>query len=254
MMRLLVILLLLVNAALFGWQYTQSVRAATRAIVERPALPRDVPTLDLLRELDELPPEKLPVPTIPSAVESNVNEEIAAADACIDVGPFADAKARDEVAAWLQDFVAASHTRSETVRIGQFFWVYLEPTATPEAARQHLAELADSGIQDHMLISRGDLKNAISLGLFRSQDSVSRRLAELGEKGYKPVVVPRFEEAQRYYVAGQLAATAGTLNIPPALLGEAQAVAVPCAELPAQIAVLPPSEAPAAPIVEGLTD
>ncbi len=257
-MKLLVVALLLANAAVFGWQYTVSVRNATRAIVERPPpLPTDTPSLVLLRELETLPKEKSPAEPvqIPEPVESEVKADVAAGDQCIDIGPYAEAAARDALGEWMQDFVASSHTRSVTVRGGQFFWIYLEPSSTSESARENLAGLAEKGVQDYMLISRGDLKNAISLGLFRSQDSVNRRLAELSDKGYKPVVVPRYEETQAYYIALQLALSAdGRPDIPASLLGEAKVTELDCSELPGQAAAAAPLEGPPAPLVEGLTD
>lgn len=260
-MKTLVVLLVLVNVALLGWQYNNRVRAQAQAIVERPEIPAGTPSLVLVRELDTLPELTATAEPaqVPDAVESDVKTDVVAANVCLDVGPFPDAAARDALGTWMQDFVAASHTRSETVRSRQFFWVYLEPTSSADAAKQNLASLAERGVQDTMLISRGDLKNAISLGLFRSQDSVNRRLAELSEKGYKPVVVPRFEESQAYFVALQLAESAsGRPDIPASLLGDAKVTDIPCSDLPdtPPVAEAAP-ESPAAepePIVEGLTD
>ena len=116
----------------------------------------------------------------------------------------------------------------ETVRTRQFFWVYLEPT-TEAAANQYIDDLENRGFTDYLLIRRGNLKNAISLGLFRSQDSVNRRLAELSEKGYKPVVVPRFETTDQYWLSAQLAAEhSDTLELPESLLEEAKASEIDC--------------------------
>lgn len=261
MMKFVVILLLLANAALLAWQYDRHVATATRAVVERQraTLPPDVPELTLLAELPELPPLKEPAPgTAGASVESRIKSDVAAADLCLDIGPFEKSDARDALAAWLQEAVASTHTRTESERTRQFFWVYLEPTDSPETARRNLDELAGKGVSDYMLISRGDLKNAISLGLFRSQDSVNRRLAELSEKGYKPVVVPRFEVAERYYISVQLAATQATApEIPPELLGQAVATNIPCASMQTSGATLPASPSPEdadEPLVEGLTD
>ena len=64
------------------------------------------------------------------------------------------------------------------------------------------------------------MKNSISLGFFRSRDSVNRRLAELNEKGYKPVVVPRFETSDLYWLAARFAEPyAQVPEIPATLLG-----------------------------------
>ena len=61
-----------------------------------------------------------------------------------------------------------------------------------------LEEMEARGLGDYRLISRGDLENAISLGLYSSREAVDRRLEELGEKGYVPVVVP-YGEVNRIY-------------------------------------------------------
>ncbi len=92
----------------------------------------------------------------------------------------------------------------ETTQTRRFFWVYLE-ASTEDDAKNNLAELKRKGVKDYMLVREGDLKNAISLGLFRSQDSVTRRLEEMSEQGYKPVVVPKFEKTDQYWINASLA-------------------------------------------------
>jgi len=156
---------------------------------------------------------------------------VPAADRCLDIGPFADSAARDRLRDWLREFVARLETRTEAVRQRQFFWVYLEPTSD-ESARQNLDDLRARGVTDYMLIRRGDLKNAISLGLFRSQDSVNRRLAEMTEKGYQPIVVPRFETSERYWVSAQLAAAhSERLELPESLVVDVPVRSIDCATL-----------------------
>ena len=63
-----------------------------------------------------------------------------------------------------------------------------------------IQELKDRGINDYRLISHGNLENAISLGLFSSQASVNGRLRELEQKGYKPVVVPYYDNKRLFWV------------------------------------------------------
>ena len=56
-----------------------------------------------------------------------------------------------------------------------------------------LAAIADSkgkGVQDYKFINKGNLQNAISLGLFSTQSAVNRRLKELKNIGYQPIMVP----------------------------------------------------------------
>ncbi|MCB1747682.1 MAG: hypothetical protein KDK06_10930 [Gammaproteobacteria bacterium] len=232
-MKWLALVLLVANLGLFGWQYSRQVDEATREVMTRKPAATDAPPLQLLSELDRLPPLKdaaaaEAVRTPPSA---EVNELVEPADRCLDIGPFDAAADRDRLRDWLRDYVARTASRSENVRQRRFFWVYLEPT-TDEAAQANLDDLRNRGVTDYMLIRRGELKNAISLGLFRSQDSVNRRLAEMSEKGYKPVVVPKFETTEKFWLAAQLAAgNEDSLDIPSALLGTAEARPVSCQAL-----------------------
>ncbi|MEQ8663806.1 MAG: hypothetical protein RLW62_23555 [Gammaproteobacteria bacterium] len=236
MTRWLAIALLLANAVLFGWLYRDSVQVRAREVIAHAPLPKDTPTLTLLGELGQLPPAKAGAEpasgAAPSADSSEVLAHVTAADRCLSAGPFANAAERDRFRDWLRDYVARINTRAESTRERRFFWVYLEPTSDEEA-RQSMDALQRRGVTDTLLISRGDLRNAISLGLFRSQDSVNRRLAEMSEKGFKPVVVPQFETTERYWVDARLAAEYGdTLDIPESLLaGEASAATVDCAVL-----------------------
>lgn len=229
-MKVFGILLLVVNVVLVYWQYSAHVEDVTRAAMTHAPLPDDAATLMMLAEMDELPPLKTPAPDPDPAptLFSEVYEHVKPADRCLDIGPFGDEVLRDRFRDWLRDYIAVLKTRVETVRTRQFFWVYLEPT-TEATANQHIDDLKNRGFTDYMLIRRGNLKNAISLGLFRSQDSVNRRLAELSEKGYKPVVVPHFETTDQYWLTAQLAAAhSDTLELPESLLEEAKASEISC--------------------------
>jgi hypothetical protein len=257
-MKVLALILLVANCAVLGWQYQTRVAEQAAELARRQPLPADTPRLALLAELPQLPPAKQAgaqdVPTAPASAE--VKADVVAADLCIDVGPFAVASARDKLRDWLRDYAARLAMRSVTVRTNQFFWIYLEP-GSETAAHANLADLRERGVTDTMLIRRGEMKNAISLGLFRSQDSVNRRLAELNSKGYQPVVVPRYETSDEFWVAAQFAAAYAEPPILPAnLLGAAGVATIDCAVLAATAAVSPSSasDAAAGTIVEGLTD
>lgn len=76
---------------------------------------------------------------------------------------------------------------------------------------------------------RGDLKNAISLGLFRSQDSVNRRFAEMIRQEYKPVVVSQFKSIENYFVrATMVVGSKDTSDLPEAVIGDATLETTEC--------------------------
>tara|TARA_R110002096_G_scaffold124218_1_gene268706 strand:- start:2408 stop:3160 length:753 start_codon:yes stop_codon:yes gene_type:complete len=216
-MKAFVIILLIANVALFGWRFNEHLHARALATAAAPELPADAPSLQLVSELPVLPPRRQLERTAgdgTQAVESTVvqavdlsteiNSSALASDICVDIGPLADQQSVTAVREWLRTRTTLVHTRAETVRERRYFWIYLEP-ASDEQARKNLNDLARRGVKDYMLIRRGGLKNAISLGLFRSQDSVNRRLAEMTEKGYKPVVVPQFETTENFWIRATMA-------------------------------------------------
>jgi len=117
---------------------------------------------------------------------------------CLDFGPIET----DANAAQLQTLLAdvATLERFKTTEITrQRFWIYLEPRE-PDIVQATLAELKDKGVSDLFRVREGELKNAISLGVYSTRASLDRRLAEITGKGFQPVVVPRTETATRHYV------------------------------------------------------
>lgn len=242
MTKWLVIFLLLGNVVVFGWRFNENIRAETIAAAGAPAIAAGTASLRLISELPKLPPKREPRrdlgEQLPSDDEAEVevvdltteiNSEKSASNACLSIGPIPDKARVDALRNWLRDSTAVMHTRAETVRERRFFWVYLEP-ASDAKAQERLADLKLRGVTDYMLIRRGGLKNAISLGLFRSQDSVNRRLAEMGKQGYKPVVVPKFEKTENYWIKATLAADVEVnLAIPDDLRGEAEVEPSTCA-------------------------
>lgn len=155
---------------------------------------------------------------------------------CIDAGPFAHAADHKALEAWLRPRATVIHIELQTVNKRQLFWVYLETISNSDAQRS-IADLQRKGVRDYLLIQRGGLKNAISLGLFSSQDAVNRRLAEMNDRGYKPVVVPRIETTDLSWVRANLArGNEDTAAIPKDLLGTAQLRQIDCTEIAEPIA------------------
>jgi hypothetical protein len=205
-MKWIAISLLTGNVVFFAWQFNEQLRAHTIAAAKVQSIPVGTPGLSLISELPELPPQREPSNTQGEQVtdlnaevsgevdlHTETNRDLAASNVCVNIGPVTDKEKLDILRAWLRERSTSVTTRVETVSERRFFCVYLEP-ATDDEARRNLSDLQRRGVTDYLYIQRSGLKNAISLGLFRSQDSVNRRLAEMGKQGYKPIVVPKFEK------------------------------------------------------------
>jgi len=210
-MRWLAVLLLLTNVSWFGWEYYQYLqqrmlqRLQARQVVKVADLPANIPSLKLLSELDGLPP-LIEAQQQTADTQAAVSETLATADiarldgVCYRLGPFAEV----EQAKILQDDLRSRQIdvwlMPKEITLKKLFWVYLEPMDSAEKAREKVAELRSKGVKDYMLIHSGNLKNAISLGLFSYQNTVNRRLAELAQEGYKPVVVPRYKTRKEFWL------------------------------------------------------
>ncbi len=311
-MKWLALILVVLNAAFFGWRFEMQLRATRNA--ERPAvpLPMGAPSLTLVSELDQLPPmieeaklepafaeaagaapapespsvlpapyeEKTPsfahevyVPsaqvvardttapteqapaasssTPPAAAPAIVAEDLsataldpdapkiearaarggAALDQCVQIGPFPAPRDADAMETWLSPRASTLYRVLEVVGKKRFYWVYLEPES-PDEARAKVAELEHKGVKDYLLIKREGIKNAISLGLFSSQDSVNRRLTEMNQQGYRPIVVPRIEVKDREWLRAKLAAGATDSNqVPTELLAGGTVQPIACAQI-----------------------
>lgn len=113
---------------------------------------------------------------------------------CTSFGPFSNI---DETAAlneWLEKNNIEAKQRAVTNEKNQYFWVYLAPNQSENEAIATAKKLTDQDITDHRIINTGNLQNAISLGLFSSEQSANKRLNELRRIGYQPIVVPYHKE------------------------------------------------------------
>lgn len=207
-MKWIAIFLLVANVTYLGWQMNRRIDQVvpTTAIEEESSSGQDR-SLTLLSELDEPPPlrnEEVVISEEPIDPQANDRTGIDAqsfpgGDKCISIGPFSDETRFRETETWFITHDIPVHKRAEEVRTQERYWVYLEPRNEKEAKKK-LEELKRKGLKDYYLVSKGDMKNAISLGLFSSQDAVNRRLVELEREGYHPVVVPQHKITQVYWL------------------------------------------------------
>jgi len=111
---------------------------------------------------------------------------------CFSYGPMDDAEESEKLESWFQTRHISVNHRQTDEKGRQLFWIYLTPRNNRENAVAAIKDLKNRGVTDLRLISSGELVNAISLGLFSTQASVNRRLREIADMGYKPVVIPHY--------------------------------------------------------------
>jgi len=105
--------------------------------------------------------------------------------ACLEWGPFGTGEVRAAQSALeaLQPASAVSHRDVQSV-VG--YWVYIPPLDTRSEVDRKIAELRKLGIEEYYAVeSQGSMRNAISLGIFRTEEAANAYLERLREKGVR---------------------------------------------------------------------
>jgi hypothetical protein len=108
-----------------------------------------------------------------------------AKSACLEWGPFsaADLKAAQSAVDALQPALPVTQRDVQTV-VG--FWVYIPPLDSRTEVERKIAELRKLGIEEYYAVeSQGPMRNAISLGIFKTEEAASAYLERLREKGVR---------------------------------------------------------------------
>jgi len=121
--------------------------------------------------------------------------------ACLELGPVAtaDAARAEEAVGVLASGLKVSQRRVDG---DTRWWVFIPPLPTRAAANARVAELKKQGIGDSSLINDDPVwRNAISLGVFSSEDAASRRVEDLKRRGVRGAqAAPREGRGARVYV------------------------------------------------------
>lgn len=118
---------------------------------------------------------------------------------CIETAEFTDKGRAEDARQWLVSMGAehahVAHGSRETIRDHR---LYLPPSESRGSAKAKLRELQEKGLRDVAVVLRGDLKNAVSLGVYASEANAKRRAAQLEALGYAPVLEPNTRAAAEY--------------------------------------------------------
>lgn len=229
-MKWLFIVFLLLNICYFGWELDRQTRIEVSNSVRPFYIPVNTPRLELLKELenspdtasnklsatidDELTNQEISplqniasmmeqgnvmiekkvidelAPSFPEFSKNNALEPKAKKILCVSFGPFAEEQQADELSNWLKEREIHTNKRTKGGKQDQYFWIYLSASESENEAMAAIEDLKGKGVKDYKLINKGNLQNAISLGLFSTQSAVNKRLNELKDIGYQPVIVP----------------------------------------------------------------
>ena len=124
------------------------------------------------------------VPATPSVPEQNVQEKPAMT--CIALDGF-DPENADRFEKKLA-FPAETFKRTTTITASSYM-VYIPPSKNMKAAEAQIAALKAKNITNYFLIHDGKFRNAISLGIFKTETSAKKLLSELQAQGIRDLAI-----------------------------------------------------------------
>jgi SPOR domain len=166
-MRTVVALLLAANLALFG--YTELDRMSEG---------------ETSRLQKQLFPEKVKLLTPQQVAALGPAKAAQLANVCLEWGGFTDAEKASALAA-LESLQLGKQMSQRRIESTSAYWVYLPQLPSKTAAEKRVAELKAQGLKDFFILSDGAQKNAISLGVFKTEDAANKFLETVKEKGVK---------------------------------------------------------------------
>jgi hypothetical protein len=190
MTRIITYLLLLANAGIVLWQVTLGNESGNNL----PQRDSNVKLLMLLSEKENSGGKRTGVAVSSSTVNKQRGE------ACFTLGPFRsqDGAARAREALQELKLKPTGRVRNEREQYG--FQVYLPPLESRDAAIDTARKLADKGITEYYIMNEKNLRNAISLGLFRSKAHATRQVERLKEIDVFVEILPRYRDRKLYWL------------------------------------------------------
>ena len=182
-MRVFAFLLLGANAVFFGWHFW------LRGELGDAPPPVPVEAVSSVHRLDEMNLEDLPA-RVP--VSLGIPRERGFNGVCFAVGPlvgdYAEGAAMGRVREWLGSRGGVIQLRGGKYHELVYYWLYFPPVGTRDAARDSVEELAANSFRGAVVIPEGNMKNAVSIGVYGLRTALERDLARLKARGFEPEV------------------------------------------------------------------
>lgn len=166
-MRTVIALLLAANFALFGYAELDRMSEGESG-----------------RLVKQLLPEKIKLLTPQQVAGLGPAKAAQLANVCLEWGGFTDAEKAAALAA-LEPLQLGRQMSQRRIESTSAYWVYLPALASRAAAERKVIELKAQGLKDFFIPSDGAQQNAISLGVFKTEDAANKFLEAIMDKGVK---------------------------------------------------------------------
>jgi hypothetical protein len=191
--RALFLLLVLANLVFLAWAYVAREGAGGGNPNARLEIAPE--SIKLLKAAGQVVPDKTdkPKPSGKAIPPAAPRLAAAAPAACMEWGLFAGPGVAKAEAA-LARLELPPERIERTVADAGGYWVYMPPQKTRAEADRKLGELKTLGVTEFYLVQEPvKWRNAISLGIFRTEEAAQGFLAKLKERGVRTAVAARRE-------------------------------------------------------------
>jgi hypothetical protein len=137
---------------------------------------------EAVRLVEQVQPEKIKLLTPQQVAALGPAKVAALADVCLEFGPLTEVD-RARALADLDSLALGKLLTQKRIETTTSFWVYLPPAPSRAEADRRVADLRTRGLGDVAVIDAGQQRNAVSLGLFQTEDAANNRLAEAQKLG-----------------------------------------------------------------------
>ena len=137
---------------------------------------------EAVRLVEQVQPEKIKLLTPQQVAALGPAKVAALADVCLEFGPLTESD-RTRALGDLDSLALGKLLTQKRVDTTTSFWVYLPPATSRAEADRRLAEVRARGLDDVAVIDASPQRNAISLGLFQTEEAANNRLAEAQRLG-----------------------------------------------------------------------
>jgi hypothetical protein len=181
-MRAVFLLLVLINLGFFAYAHVAREAGAPSQIPQLEVSPEKIKLVRSTSAPDRARPEK-----------GSTAVQGAAASACLEWGIFAGPEiARADTA--LARLDVPQDRIERVVADAGGYWVYIPPLKSKNETDRKIGELKALGITDFFLVQdSGQWRNAISLGIFRTDEAARGFLNKLKDRGVRSAVAERRE-------------------------------------------------------------
>lgn len=137
----------------------------------------------------------------PEAAETAARQTAPRPVFCSRIGPFDDQGAASVVSKYLSGRGGRVESAEESLNVHVGYWVMISPQADRAAANAVATELKKKGIKDFWVMSKGQYRNGISLGVFSQQDNARAFAKRVAGKGFKVSTVDKHKKRTVVWLA-----------------------------------------------------